>query len=261
MKTTRGALQRAIDILFLLESERRSLDVAGMALRLGIPESSVYRILRVLRDRELVERDPVRRGFRLGSVFLRWGSGVQAWDDIVELAAPILRSLAQESGETAHLTLLNGNHAVTADLAESPAPVRVAPARGRSLPLHCGAAAKVILAHLPESRWRELIATAPLASFTHRTITNPGRLRADLQRIRGQGFAITAEEVYEGGRGVAAPVFGANGAARGSLAISGPVHRFRGERLERATHLVKTAAKRLSDLLGHQGAVRRGKRT
>jgi DNA-binding IclR family transcriptional regulator len=254
MRKSRGALERALDILFLLDSERRPLDVAGIASRLHVPESSVYRILRVLRNRGLVERDPNGPGCRPGSVFLRWGSRVQARDDVVKLAGPVLRSLATQTGETAHLELLHGSQAITVDLAESPSPVRVAPERGHLFPLHCGAAAKAILAHLPESRWRELIDAGPLASFTRKTITDPARLRADLEATRARGYALSEEELYEGGRAVAAPIFDASGAVCGSLAISGPLHRFGDDRRKRAAVLTKREAKRLSDMLGYRDA-------
>jgi DNA-binding IclR family transcriptional regulator len=92
----------------------------------------------------------------------------------------------------------------------------------------------------------------PLESFTPKTITESTRLRADLRLIRNRGYALSQEEVYEGARGVAAAIFDGTGAVCGSLAIPGPVHRFRNERLERAALLVKKEAERLSIELGFQ---------
>ena len=92
----------------------------------------------------------------------------------------------------------------------------------------------------------------PLESFTPKTITDTARLRANLRLSRNRGYALSQEEVYEGARGVAAPIFDGSGAVCGSLAISGPLHRFRNERLKKAALLVKKEADRLSDELGFQ---------
>lgn len=252
MITPKGALERGLDILFLLGNEERPLDVGTIADRLRLPMSTAYRILRALRSRGLVQPARGEEGFRLGLVVLQWANAVQKELDVVQLAAPVLRRLAQQTGETVQLALLEDGRAVTVDVAESPAPVRVAPERGRALPLHCGAASKAILAYLPEARWQEVLGRTPLATFTPRTLRDPRRLRADLLATRARGYALSEEEVYEGAKGVAAPIFDEQGAVCGSLAISGLVQRLRDERLRQAATLLQKEAALLSKALGFE---------
>ena len=252
MRTHKGALERGLDILFLLGSGERALDVGTIADRLRVPKSTVYRILRALRSRGLVILAHGNEGYRLGLVFLQWANAVQKGLDIVQLAGPVLRRLAQETGETVQLMLRDGTRAVTVDVAESPAPVRVAPERGRALPLHCGAASKAILAYLPDAEWREVLGQGPLAALTRKTLRDVRRLRADLLATRARGYALSEEEVYEGAKGVAAPIFDEHGTVSGSLAISGLVHRLRDDRLRQAVSLVQREAALLSKALGFE---------
>jgi IclR family transcriptional regulator, acetate operon repressor len=249
MRTARGALERAIEILSVLGASPAGLEPANVAVRLGVPLSTVYRILRVLRRRGLVEPTGDGNGYRLGAVFIQWGTTAERGFGLVERAAAGLSRLAEATGETAQLTLLSGSLAVTVDLVESPSPLRVAPSRGRAVPLHCGAAAKAILAFLPESQWHRL-ASEPLARMTARTLAEPRRLVQDLRVTRRRGYAVSEEEVYEGATAVAAPIRDARGQAYASLAISGPLHRLHGVRLKRAVALVLAEAAALGQAPG-----------
>lgn len=241
-----GALSRGIDILILLGSAPNGLEPAEIATRLRVPPSTVYRILRVLRHKGLVTNGSDGEGYRLGAIVLQWAAAVQRGFSVVETAAPRIRAIAEHTGDTVQLTVLSGLSAVTVDIAEGTAPVRVAPERGRALPLYCGAAAKAILAFLPEHRWQDVIRTTGLTALTRRTLTDPVRLRADLRLTRSRGYAISEEEVYEGARAVAAPLFDGGGAVCASIGVAGPMHRLRGERLKRVADLVVHEAASLS---------------
>lgn len=246
----KGALDRGIEILFLLSSETQGLDVDRIASRVGVPASSVYRILRTLRKRDLVTTGSTDGTYRLGLAVLQFANSVEQRLDMARLAAPNIQKLAAETGETVLATMLDGARAVTADVAVPSEPVRVSAARGRVIPLHAGASSKVMLAYLPEGVWRDLIGTGPLVALTRKTITNPRRLWAECRTIRARGYALSDEEVFEGTRAVAAPMFDSRGRVCGSLSIVGPRHRLQGARLRRATALVKHEALQVSQGLG-----------
>ena len=145
---SRGALERGIDILFLVASAGRPLDAYDIAAQSRLPRSSVYRLLQLLRRRGLIEAASDGTGCRLGLILLKWASALRGGLDLAQLAAPVLRRLARNTGETATLTLPHGTRAVVAYVTDSAAPLRVTSAVGRSLPLHAGASSKAILAFL-----------------------------------------------------------------------------------------------------------------
>jgi DNA-binding IclR family transcriptional regulator len=251
--TRKGALERGLDIVALLADEEHPLGVDAIARRLRVPKSSVYRILRALRRRGLVHLVSEEKGYYLGLTILHWADVLQRGLDPVRLAGPVLRTLVQETGETAILTLFDGRHAVTVDVMVNATTLRVAPPRGRANALHCSAASKAIVAWLAEDRCRELIGPEPFRAFTAKTIRNFSHLSADLRAIRARGYAISDEEVYEGAKGVAVPIFDERGAVCGSLAIAGPRHRLDDEKVRKAAHLLRREARTLSSALGFSG--------
>jgi IclR family acetate operon transcriptional repressor len=253
----RGAFERGIDILYLLAEAGQPLGIEAIANRLRLPKSSVYRIVRALRRRKLVHLVSEERGYFLGFVFLQWAGIVQGGLDLVQLAGPSLRTLAQETGETAILTIFEGRQAVTVDVVVNTAALRVAPPLGRANAMHCGAASKAILAWQPEERWPEFVGNEPFAAFTAKTIRDYGKLRADLRAARARGYAISDSEVYEGAKGVGAPIFDERGSVCGSVAIAGPRTRLTEDRTRSAAALVQREAHALSAALGFRSGKER----
>lgn len=146
------------------------------------------------------------------------------------VALPVLRDLAAQTGETVVLTLRRGEFGVAIESIESAEPVRVAPVPGESVPLHCGAPMKAILAFLPEDEIRQYL-RRKLQRYTPRTICDPRKLRRHLAEIRTKGYAESWEEVYVGAVGVAVPVLGPDGHTNASLAIAGPLQRMTPQRV------------------------------
>lgn len=257
MGLARGSLERGVDILALLAAADPPSDAAGIASRLHLPRSTVYRLLQVLRRRGLINTDGPQGSLQLGLVFLSWAAVVRTRLGIVSLAGAHLDALARLTGETANLHLLEGDHAVPVDQRVTCARLRVVTEVGVALPLHAGAASKAILAFLPMTRWKEVL-RHPLPCLTPKTIADPRRLCHDLELTRARGYAESDEEVLEGARGVAAPIFDEQGDVVGSLGIGGPRHRFRGEAVRRAVSPVLQAADLLSASLGFQRLARPG---
>ena len=256
----RGSLERGIDILSAVATAAHPLDVPAIATQCCLPKSSTYRFLHLLRRRGLVETAPDGQGYRLGLIVLRWATALRGGLDLAQIASPVLRRLARVTGETATLTLLQGNRAVVALVTDTTAPLRVTSQVGRSLPLHAGASSKAILAFLPRERWREAVGKGPLSPFTEKTIIDRRALWSQCERIRTLGFSESDEEVLQGARGVAAPFFDERGTVAGSIAVAGPRQRFQGRALRPAAENVVREARTLSCALGcPDGAVPTGR--
>lgn len=219
-----GSLEKGVDLLFLFV-DSPTLGVREIAERLGVPVSTAYRFVRTLRHKGLLEQDAVTRKYQLGLHLLMLEASVLRHLDVRRIALPHMEVLAQRCQETVQLTLRRGFQGVCVEVVESPEPLRVAPARGQSLPLHTGALAKAILAFLPKAEIDRYLARGPLHHFTPNTITHPRHLRQELARIRKRGYAVSTQEVYLGAAGIAAPVFDSTGMVIASLGISGPLHR------------------------------------
>jgi DNA-binding IclR family transcriptional regulator len=127
------------------------------------------------------------------------------------------------------------------DQVESPATLRVNAQVGTMNPLHCTALGKALLA------FGDLELPTTLESFTPHTLTDPTRLRKNLEQVRAQGYAVDDEEFDLGVRCIAVPVFDFRGKAAGSIGISGPATRVSPERLPGLAASVIEIGKALSE--------------
>lgn len=210
------AIDRAVDVMEALAAGGPA-GIRDLAARLGIPRSTVYRVLNSLEARGLVARE-ADNTYRLGAQLLRLARAVPAGFDLVALARPPMEDLARELRCTAKLSVREGDAALVVAVAESPETYAVTTQVGRRFPLHAGAASKVLAAFGPAEARARLLA-GPLAKVTPATITNRAVLKRALEAVRASGHATDAGEFAPGIRAVAAPVFGPDGACVAALSI------------------------------------------
>jgi len=116
-------------------------------------------------------------------------------------------------------------------------------------PMHCTALGKAILAYYPQDQV-EVIIREGLPARTPFTLTSPESLRAELERIRGEGFAIDDQENELGVRCTGAPIFDYTGKVVGAISVSGPASRITRERSLELGSVVNEAAKEVSRKMG-----------
>ncbi|GAA0579519.1 IclR family transcriptional regulator [Actinomadura livida] len=232
---------RVADVLLLFAGGPRSLGVSAISRELGVSKAVVHRILRSLVSREMLEDDPGTGRYRLGSAAVALGVSALRGSNVRDAAAPVLRRLRNETGETTTLSGLVGDERVYLDQFESPHEVRMTVEVGRRFPLHAGSSGKAILAFLPEER-REAVLARPRAALTARTVTGAAELRGELAAIAAEGTAVSLGERLPDAASVAAPLPGPDGAVHGSISVCGPLHRFTPEEIDRYRGLVRAAA-------------------
>jgi DNA-binding IclR family transcriptional regulator len=227
--------------------ERSPRTLTELAEVVDIPAVELAPLLGGLERHQLVTWDAVHSGVRPGPAALRFARSGIGNEDLVELAQPSLRRLAEESGETANLFVprpagidaiaqVDGRHLLGATNWI-----------GRELGLHCTAAGKVFLAfgagELPEGE---------LESFTPATITDRSRLERELEAVRDQGYATIVDELEPGLSAVAAPVRDRGGEIVAALTASGASLRLAPQRLRLLGRVTLEQAHALSTRLGHQ---------
>lgn len=257
VQDTKGTqlLARAIRMLELFTPDAPSWGTTGISATIGLPKSTVYRIVRMLQKHHYLAQDPDSKRFRLGSQAMALGWRALEANDARHITRPIMQSLADETGETVLLTTLNEDRtqSVCIERIDSRHPVRLILEIGRRAPLHGGASSKILLAYLPEDEIERVISTGRLRRLCRNTITNPARLRRHLKEIRRAGYAASFEETNEGAAGVASAILGPGGRVIAALGIAGPLARFTRATLPRQIELVRRAATDAAALLGNQG--------
>ena len=190
--TSRGAIQviaRAAAVLRALEGQEQGLSLGAIAKAIGLPRSTVQRLVAALEVEGMVETGPA--GTRLGPTILRLASGANG--DLVALARPHLQRLAEACNETVCLIQAKGTTLGIVHAIISSQELRVAPLPDNLLQMHATSAGKALLAGLPDETIDSLLPD-PLQQLTAHTISTRAALHRELGKVRLEGFAYDREE-------------------------------------------------------------------
>lgn len=250
--TITQSLAHGLKILLLYDVSTPLLTVAEISDRLNYSQSKTYRLVRTLVQYGLLQDQGRSAKYSLGLNVLRLGFLAQQRFSITTLARPFMEEARSASRETVFLIAMCGLKAIVLERVESEEPVRwsVTPP-GQEIPLHCTAAGKVLMAHLPQEDWDDIIAKEGLRRYTANTITDIRELKDHLLGIRNTGHALSNQEFYEEERAAAAPVINGSGGVVGALAIAGPTYRIGKGRLRDLAKAVVHYAEKISEELGY----------
>ncbi|MBO8127516.1 MAG: IclR family transcriptional regulator [Firmicutes bacterium] len=244
------SVSRALDILDLLGSSSKELGVTEISKAMGLPKTTVYRLLTTLMAHQYVNQDVDTGKYRLGLHLAKLGRQVLDHIDLRQAVRPFLKKLATLTGETVHLGILDNNQMIYIDKVESDQMLTMKSRIGASAPVHCTAVGKVLLAYASE-KIIETILAQPLTGFTSTTITDPEALRRHLATIRERGYAIDDEEHEIGIRCIGVPVRNHARKVIAAISVAGPAVRITRERLEEIKPLVIEIGHEISHALGY----------
>jgi len=202
------------------------LRVTELATALDIARSTAHAHLATLEERELVVCESGR--YRPSLRFLELGMAVKHSTELPGVAKPIIDQLAVDTGLSVWLVVEQHGWAVYLDNAMGENAFRIESTVGEHAHLHCLAAGKALLAHLPAERIEAIIDRRGLPARTANTVTDRERFRTELGAIRDRGYAFNDEEDIDGVRGVGAPICKED-VAVGAVGVGGPANRLRGE--------------------------------
>lgn len=233
----------------LAEVDADTISVDEIAKRVGLSRSNAYRTLQTLVHAGYVARDDARGGYRSTTRMYELGALRISKLDVRRLAPPYLSRLAEVSGETVHLSILDGLEIIYIDKIDSPQPIRAYSMVGGRAPAHAVATGKALLSVQPRGSLEKHGPKFP--RFTDATITTLTDLKAELSRAARNRYAINRGEWRDGVGGVAAPIFDATGSPVAALGISGPLARLTSARMKSIAPRVITLARELSKALGY----------
>jgi len=255
VRTKVGVLDKAMAILRIFPRGDVALGPREISARTGLSLPTVYRLARALEEHGLLEREGER--FKLGLELLHLGARVAGGIELRREVMPHLEWLSERTGENAELHIRREETRVPVELVRSSQNLRPFVEIGAPLPLHLGAAGKVLLAWLPEEK-QGALAAASAARFGGTEAFDA--LRERLRQVRMEGWAASDGERSPGVAAIAAPVFGAGGEVEGALLLSAPSVRLPAKQRRKFIPLVREAAARASRDLGYDGGLSPSKR-
>jgi IclR family pca regulon transcriptional regulator len=227
------SLGHGLAILASFSAERPTMGIADMASALSMSRSTTHRYAATLAQLGYLEQNPARR-YRLTPRCADVGLSALGSMALHECSRPYLHELRRETGWTVSLAILDGTEVMLVERLRGWRGLHEIDLRlGSSarLPVHCTAMGKVLLAGLPDPQPRELLAAVSLPRRGPNCITGKRALRAELEQVREQGFAIDDEELIDGMRSIAVPVPDAQDRVLGALDLAVPSALFEGDEL------------------------------
>lgn len=243
-------VRRTIAVIDLL-SRDGAKGVRAIAQTLQLPVGSVHRLLNDLAQEEVVAHRS-EGAWELSHRILGIAGRHLDRLEFPQIARPFCERMAREFGESVSVTGLSDGMGMCLDKVRGGTGIQFEASVGFRAPLHCGGGGKALLAWRSRDELTDML-RGDLETPTPHSIGDPERLRAEIETIRRQGFAIDAEEVVLGVHCVGVPILDRSGVAVGAISISGSEPKVPGERLDRMVSALSEACRYTSARMGYGG--------
>lgn len=247
------SVARALSLVEILAAEKRDLSLMEISKKAGWPKSTVHGLIATLRDYHIVDQSESTGHYRLGIRLFELGNIVKRSWDISEIAKPYLRKLSNELNEMVQLAMEDKGEVLYVEKIDSNRMMRIVSEIGIRLPMHCSGLGKVLLAYKEEKEVKKILKEKGMRPMTSRTIVTISEFLRETALIRERGYAMDDQEIMDGLRCVAVPIFDADDEVNYALSISGFYNNLRGEHLKNIVTELKEAARNISYDLGYRG--------
>ena len=246
------SLRRSLAVLKCFKPEETELTGAHIAHKLGIHRTTAYRILAVLGDEGLIQRDYKTNNYMIGPELFLLGSLYLNTMDVTRAADPVIKTMNELTNEAVSVAILDRGNVVIVMKEESRYAFRYAVHVGSMVPAYASAMGKTLLSELDEEALDNLYPNEKLTLGTEKAVKSKTELKKELQEIKEEGISFNHEGSFEELEGIASKIQNASGTNVAAVAITAPVFRLNQEYRGRLAALVKMGASLISYRLGFQ---------
>lgn len=246
---TIGVISKCCLVLEMLAS-KRSWELAELCRALSMPKTTVHRILLTLEDQGYVVQERQRGEYSLSFKLFSIGSQVVRHTSILDVARPFCRELLDAVDETVNLCVVSDLEMLVIDKQVTSQSLRQDSIVGSAFPVFQSASGKVWLAFSDADESAEILRSIAERQNLVFSDTALNKLRVELDEVRQTGLAFDYEEVFQGVRCVAAPIFDFQGNITATLSISTPTIRLTEERADLIERELSQTVKKISKRLG-----------
>jgi IclR family pca regulon transcriptional regulator len=224
------SLARGLAVIRAFSDQRRSLTIAQISHRTGIPRAAVRRCLYTLKQLGYAESDA--NNFTLKPKILTLGYSYLSSTPLTVSAQPCLNQISRTLNESCSLAVMDDNEVLYVARSATSRIMSVALNTGSRLPAYCTSLGRIMLAHMPEEQLDAYLAKVKLKAYTQCTVVSVKRLKEILDETRRAGYVVVEEELEVGLRSIAVPVRGATGNVLASLNIGAQATRVTKKQME-----------------------------
>lgn len=243
------AVERALQILDCFDDKNPERGISEIAQAVNLHKATAHRIVTTLLNYGYLERADDDQRYRLGLKLAGLGFKVVRRMDLRREASPLMTRLVEQWDETCDLSIFDEERVFYVDVIRGSHALTIAASVGQRLPAHCTASGKLFLAHLSSDEL-EAFLSKPLHAYTEKTITSPDELCSQIETIRRQGYSVDDEELEEGIRAVAAPIWNHKDEIIAAMSIPGPINRITWDRIPDIVDSLVEAANTVSHRMG-----------
>jgi DNA-binding IclR family transcriptional regulator len=213
-------VQAVLLVLEIIEhlAKQEIAGVTEIAKAIGSTKARVHRHLRTLVNTGYAVQEANGDRYRAGPRLTVLAEMLVSENTLVSIGRPVMLRLRDQMGHTITLARVTGNGANMVDAVQGNGLINIGVRVGLDLPLHANAGGKLVLAFGGPDVLAE-IDRLPLEAYTEHTITDRDMLRADIERVRAQGWANAPEEFVIGINALSAPIFNKHGRLIGTLGL------------------------------------------
>jgi IclR family pca regulon transcriptional regulator len=242
------SLARGLAVLQAFSDQRRSLTIAQISHKIGIPRASVRRCLHTLIQLGYAQADG--NNFTLKPKVLTLGYSYLSSTPLTVSAHPYLNQISRTLNESCSLAVLQDDEVLYVGRSATSRIMSVSLTTGSRLPAYCTALGRVMLAHLEPAELDGYLERVPLKAMTEKTVVSKTRLKEILAEVRRAGHAMVEEELEIGLRAIAVPVRGASGRVLAALNVGAHAARVSSRKMtEEFLPVLQKGAQELSILL------------
>jgi len=247
-----SSIAKAIRIMKCFTPDQMQLGTTEIARKIGLSKATTHRILNVLDENGVLQKSPVSKKYRIGPELYFLGSLYLITDDILEVAAPVIKKLNDLTNEVVNVAIFEKGYAVIVMREESKHELRWSRHVGSVLPTNSSSMGKALLSELTEAEIDSLYPVEELPQITTKTIRSKTELKKELEQIRQDGISVDNEGTVEGIIGIGTLIRDASGKAVAAISIAAPTVRVNDTKRAIYTSLVKQGASLISYSLGYR---------
>jgi DNA-binding IclR family transcriptional regulator len=218
-------LDKSLLVLEAIVRRPEGIGTRALAQELGINVATAHNIATTFAARGYVRQDEVTRLFHAGVRLMQLSRHPTYLRTLTDTSRPTIHAVAAELNES--VMLVTGDHGRLINLEYVPSrqALRVQEPEDVSGVAHCTAFGKLLLAHFDEAALDTYLAQHGLTRHTANTLTDAATFRAELKRVREQGYSHTRDELCEGISAIAVPIRDPWGSVFAALGASAPTVR------------------------------------
>ncbi|TNF59805.1 MAG: IclR family transcriptional regulator [Rhodobacteraceae bacterium] len=245
-----GTVSKALSLLGYFSQTRPEIGLSDLARLSGMNKATVYRMMSELVEQGFAEQTFQGKSYRLGPEVLRLAALREAAVPLLSVAREMLARLSEATGETAHMSILQGARLnALAHHYSARHGTRVTMEDAEVLSFHGTASGLAVLA-FSDAAFVDGVLALPLVAHTAQTETRPEAIRARIAEVRRSGLAESVGGFEADVHSLAAPVFDAQGRPLGALAVAAPVGRMTPDQWACAAHDLRACAADLTRRVG-----------